>query len=572
MEARLRKGNSMESITYYLLQKGIITVEDVQRCTVLELITLVIERLNLTIKDVVKVETEIETLFNDRLQADIINKLNGWIEDGTMDRLINQTVFGELNDKLDKASDIIPDLLRTSDSQTDSDLLQLAINQAMANPLSTKPIRLNRVYEITKPITLSKSASWTDNSIHLVIKDGQFKHNNDGFMFTGVKNSGGLNFENVTFIGVSGKSHPMFDASNLIQIDFNHCQFKDTYTVVASQLTTEDNTTDYIQSLHVHSCNFKGMKDYQFKCLRAYDVTIHQCYFEWGTGGVMKTYQKTTNNSSALGISITDNVIEGISEQIPLYFNHPFALKIDGNYFEGNTKTDIYLDSSVGSTTGFSINRNFFGSKPTYSSDNVEGVFIGTCVGTQELLGNKCIQPTFKIQVPCYAWLDVQGTRCISNADAIINRSDVHDCILDLGIMGDHSVSVENNNAWIPLNGYLRDLANQSLHIELTFDMAGSPLYRAKLVGDLFFIPGYENSQTVLKAKFIPKLIIDDNSMVNKTELGNYSIKILSSNSDTIPYTSTDDYISTSIQISRLGSSKCLNGICYDNSKVITYL
>ena len=562
----------MESITYYLLQKGIITVEDVQRCTVLELITLVIERLNLTIKDVVKVENEIETLFNDRLQQDIINKLNGWIEDGTMDELINQTVFGELNDKLDKASDIIPDLLRTSDSQTDSDLLQLAINQAMANPLSTKPIRLNRVYEITKPITLSKSASWTDNSIHLVIKDGQFKHNNDGFMFTGIKNSGGLNFENVTFIGVPGKSHPMFDASNLIQIDFNHCQFKDTYTVVATQLTTEDNATDYIQSLHVHSCNFKGMKDYQFKCLRAYDVTIHQCYFEWGKGGVMKTYQKTTNNSSALGISITDNVIEGISEQIPLYFNHPFALKIDGNYFEGNTKTDIYLDSSVGSTTGFSINRNFFGSKPTYSSDNVEGVFIGTCVGTQELLGNKCIQPTFKIQVPCYAWLDVQGTRCISNADAIINRSEVYDCILDLGIMGDHSVSVENNNAWIPLNGYLRDLANQSLHIELTFDMAGSPLYRAKLVGDLFFIPGYENSQTVLKAKFIPKLIIDDNSMVNKTELGNYSIKILSSNSDTIPYTSTDDYISTSIQISRLGSSKCLNGICYDNSKVITYL
>ena len=65
----------MESITYYLLQKGIITVEDVQRCTVLELLTLIIERLNITIEDVIKVETEIETLFNDRLQQDIINKL-----------------------------------------------------------------------------------------------------------------------------------------------------------------------------------------------------------------------------------------------------------------------------------------------------------------------------------------------------------------------------------------------------------------------------------------------------------------------------------------------------------------
>lgn len=562
----------MESITYYLLQKGIITVEDVQRCTVLELLTLIIERLNITIEDVVKIETEIETLFNDRLQQDIINKLNGWITDGTMDRLINQTVFAGLNDKIDKASDIIPDLLRTSDSQSDADLLQLAINQAINQPLSTKAIRLNRVYEITKPITLSKSASWTDNSIHLVIKDGHLKHNNEGFMFTGVKNSGGLNFENVTFLGVSGKNHPMFDASNLIQIDFNHCQFKDTYTVVSSQLTTEDNATDYIQSLHIHSCNFKGMKDYQFKCLRAYDVTIHQCYFEWGAGGVMRTYQKTTNNSSALGVSITDNVIEGISEQIPLYFNHPFALKIEGNYFEGNTKTDIYLDSTVGSITGFSINRNFFGTKSTYQSDNVEGVFIGTCVGTQEILGNKCIQPTFKVQVPCYAWLDVQGTRCINNSDAMINRSDVYDCILDLGTMGNHSVSVENNNAWIPLEGYLKELANQSLHIELTFDMSGSPLYRAKLVGDLYFVSGYENSQTVLKLKFVPSLIIDDNSLVNKTELGNFSIKVLSTNSDTIPFNTIDDYISSSIKISRLGSSKCLNGICYDNSKVITYL
>lgn len=561
----------MESITYYLLQKGIITVEDVQRCTVLELLTLIIERLNITIEDVVKIETEIETLFNDRLQQDIINKLNGWIADGTMDNLINQTVFAGLNDKIDKASDIIPDLLRTSDSQTDADLLQLAINQAINQPLSTKAIRLNRVYEITKPITLSKSASWTDNSVHLVIKDGQLKHNNDGFMFTGVKNSGGLNFENVTFLGVSGKNHPMIDARNLIQIDFNHCQFKDTYCVIASELTTEDNQTDYIQSLHIHSCNFKGMKDYQIKCLRAYDVTINQSYFEWGAGGVMRTYQKTTNNSSALNIIITNNVIEGITEQIPLYFNHPFALIIEGNYFEGNTKTDIYLDSSVNTTTGFSINRNFFGSKASYQSDGVEGVFIGTCVGTQEILGNKCIQPTFKVQVPCYAWLDVQGTRCISNKDAIINRNDVYNCILDLGTMGEHKVSTENNNAWIPLEGYLKDLANQSLHIELTYDMVGSPLYRAKLVGDLYFVVGYENNGTVLKAKFVPTLIIDNNSMVNQTELGNFTITIMSTNSDTIPYNTVDDYISSSIRISRLGSSKCLGGICYDNSKVITY-
>ena len=178
----------------------------------------------------------------------------------------------------------------------------------------------------------------------------------------------------------------------------------------------------------------------------------------------MRTYQKTTNNTSALNIVITNNVIEGISEQIPLYFNHPFALIIEGNYFEGNAKTDIYLDSSVNTTTGFSINRNFFGSKASYQSDGTEGVFIGTCVGTQEIHGNRCIQPTFKIQTPCYAWLDVQGTRCISNKDAIINRNDVYNCILDLGVMGEHKVSIENNNAWIPLEGYLKDLANQSLH------------------------------------------------------------------------------------------------------------
>ena len=62
----------MDKIQYYLLNKGIITVEDVKRCTVLQLLTMVIERLNLTIEDVVTIETEINTLFNDRLQADII--------------------------------------------------------------------------------------------------------------------------------------------------------------------------------------------------------------------------------------------------------------------------------------------------------------------------------------------------------------------------------------------------------------------------------------------------------------------------------------------------------------------
>ena len=81
----------MNKIQYYLLNKGIITAEDVKRCTVLQLLTMVIERLNLAIEDVVTIETEINTLFNDRLQADIINKLNGWIEDGTMETLMNQT-------------------------------------------------------------------------------------------------------------------------------------------------------------------------------------------------------------------------------------------------------------------------------------------------------------------------------------------------------------------------------------------------------------------------------------------------------------------------------------------------
>ena len=138
--------------------------------------------------------------------------------------------------------------------------------------------------------------------------------------------------------------------------------------------------------------------------------------------------------------------------------------------------------------------------------------------------------------------------------------------------MGEHKVSLENNNAWIPLEGYLKDLANQSLHIELTYDMTGSPLYRAKIVGDLYFVVGYENDGTVLKAKFVPTLIIDDNSLVNQTTLGNFSIKITSTNSDSIPFTTADDYISTSIKISRLTSSKCLSGICYDNAKVLTYL
>lgn len=501
------------------------------------------------------------------------NTLNDRLDENEKKQENLSSQLDNIENDLLNSFDIIPDRLRDSDSETDADLLQKAINLSLNNILESKIIKLNRKYVIDKQIYLNKSASYSDNSIHINIEGGQLELGYDGFMFDGIKNSGGLTFTNTLFLHGSF-THTLFNCRNLIQLDFNHCQFKDTYTICEAEYITENNIDDYVQSIHFNMCNFKGMKDYQVKGMRFFDVTLCQSYVEWGKGGFCKTYQKTSNNFSTLNCIIRDNVIEGISEQVPLSFKHSFALVIEGNYFEGNSKVDIEFDTSATPNRSITISKNFFGDYNTNIKQYC--VDLGNVAWTMvDLTGNKGTKSIFYTSsISNSPKFNITGCDVISGQNVFRNQSDIKKSIFDMNYLNGKTLTTDGKIASLPIKDYSRDLIYRRYSIDISYDLSGSPLYRQRLVGDICFIVGYDTSisSVALEVKLIPSLCIDGNGFVNNSNLNNWNVVFSSTGTNRIAITSHDKLIEDKIDISpKHGATTVYKAKLIDTQKILEY-
>ena len=484
---------------------------------------------------------------------------------------INSSLDNIENDLLNSFS-IIPDRLRDSDSETDADLLQKAINLALDNPLETKEIKLNRKYIVDKQIYLNKSASWTNNSIHINIVGGQLELGYDGYMFDGIKNSGGITFTNTLFLH-GAFTHTLFNCRNLIQLDFNHCQFKNTYTVCEAEYTTENNTTDYLQSVHFNMCNFKGMMDYQLKAMRFFDVTLCQSYVEWGKGGFCKTYQKTANNYSALNCIIRDNVIEGISGQVPLKFNHSLALVIDGNYFEANTYRDIEVGDNVNLTRGVTINNNFFGVYDTTNKDC--NIYCGSSGSQIDLRNNKFIKNGIKIETTNQNGIfDVSGCNANHGYSVIINYESVKRLTYSFSSLLRKTITYEGNKIIIPLRGSIKNILPLNYKIDVTYTMTGSHLYTGRLKGEICFVNVYDSSypSVCIKAILTTNLLVTNNSGNHNVEgISDIKVYFESTNKNTSPVTSMENFLDTNLIIENPHGASIIDGYISELNKVMEY-
>ena len=484
---------------------------------------------------------------------------------------INSSLDNIENDLLNSFS-IIPDRLRDSDSETDADLLQKAINLALDNPLETKEIKLNRKYIVDKQIYLNKSASWTNNSIHINIVGGQLELGYDGYMFDGIKNSGGITFTNTLFLH-GAFTHTLFNCRNLIQLDFNHCQFKNTYTVCEAEYTTENNTTDYLQSVHFNMCNFKGMMDYQLKAMRFFDVTLCQSYVEWGKGGFCKTYQKTANNYSALNCIIRDNVIEGISGQVPLKFNHSLALVIDGNYFEANTYRDIEVGDNVNLTRGVTINNNFFGVYDTTNKDC--NIYCGSSGSQIDLRNNKFIKNGIKIETTNQnGRFDVSGCNANHGYSVIINYESVKRLTYSFSSLLRKTITYEGNKIIIPLRGSIKNILPLNYKIDVTYTMTGSHLYTGRLKGEICFVNVYDSSypSVCIKAILTTNLLVTNNSGNHNVEgISDIKVYFESTNKNTSPVTSMENFLDTNLIIENPHGASIIDGYISELNKVMEY-
>ena len=341
-----------------------------------------------------------------------------------------------------------------------------------------------------------------------------------------------------------------------------------------AEYITENNNDDYLQSIHFNMCNFKGMKDYQLKAMRFFDVTLCQSYVEWGRGGFCKTYQKTANNFSTLNCIIRDNVIEGISEQVPLSFKHSLALVIEGNYFEGNSMVDIEFDTSTTPNKGITISKNFFGDYNNEIKDYC--VDLGNVSWTMvDLTGNKGTKTIFYtpsiVNSPKF---NITGCEIISGQSVFKNQSDIEPSIFDMNYL--NGKTLESNGAVVslPIKDYSRDLVYRRYKVDLSWDFTGSPLYRQRFVGDICFIVGYDSSvpTVALEVKLVPSLSIDSNGFTNNLSSTNWVVKFSSTGTNRMPITSHDKYINDTIEITpNYGATKVYKAKLIDTQKLLEY-
>ena len=93
----------MKELIQALINQGIITAIDIQRMTTLELLLTIIDRVN-ELHGLTKEGLEaVQRLLDNGVQEEVIAKLDGWMQDGTFDTLINQTALKEINKRVDEA-------------------------------------------------------------------------------------------------------------------------------------------------------------------------------------------------------------------------------------------------------------------------------------------------------------------------------------------------------------------------------------------------------------------------------------------------------------------------------------
>ena len=94
----------MDKIKNVAQRLGIITVEDMERYTALELMMMIANKLKECQEIVNEHSDKIHHLLDEELVSEVERIFNEWLQDGTFDTLINQTALKKVNERIDETN------------------------------------------------------------------------------------------------------------------------------------------------------------------------------------------------------------------------------------------------------------------------------------------------------------------------------------------------------------------------------------------------------------------------------------------------------------------------------------
>ena len=145
----------MEELLDFVTTKGIVTNQDAEQLTALELIYLIIEKLNECI-------ITIDELMEAGLYQAVIDQLTLWKDNGTLSDLFSQEILDDVKGKLESRVVYLQDYKKLTIDSSDSERLQRAIEQAQ---LLGKVVKLeNKTYQCLKPLQLDISKASLDGN------------------------------------------------------------------------------------------------------------------------------------------------------------------------------------------------------------------------------------------------------------------------------------------------------------------------------------------------------------------------------------------------------------------------
>ena len=185
----------MDKIKDAAQRLGIITVEDMERYTALELIVMIANKMNEFQEIVNDQNDKIQYLLNEGTLAEVEQIFNEWMEDGTFDTLINQSALKEVNDHIDETNAQLSDNIRHT--------------QGWVNVKSFKCddgiyVQGDGVHDDTSGIQRALNYCKENKVSRLLIGDGVFLISKPLIVF-GSDNTD-LSFPNLEIVGNSSKS------------------------------------------------------------------------------------------------------------------------------------------------------------------------------------------------------------------------------------------------------------------------------------------------------------------------------------------------------------------------------